>query len=98
MQLNSFINKVVISSKSGKRYLIQEINASYITVKTEKPNELGYCPCYLWETINGDPIKNGDLVFEDKSLTEPFCEAYEAYSHTEDARWESYGYWMMKSY
>ena len=96
MELKDFIGKVVISTTSKTRYVLKEITAPEISVITEKPNEHGYHPCYCWETINGDPISNGYLMFEDESLTEPFKAAYEAYSRTEDARWERYGYYMRR--
>ena len=98
MELKDFIGKVVICKISGKRYVVDRITASEFAVLTEKPGPSGYHACYCWETINGDPISKGDLVFEDASLTEPFKAAYKAYWQTEEARWESYGYWLNKSY
>ena len=97
MELKDFIGKVVVSTSTKKRYVLTAITAPEIKVRTEKPNRMGYYEHYCWETINSDPITSGILVFEDASLTEPFKEAYEAYSHTEDARWENYGYWLLKS-
>lgn len=96
MELKDFIGKVVISSSTKRRYALDKITAPEIVVKTEKPNENGQHSYYRWETINGDPISNGSLVFEDKSLTKPFLEAYNAYCNTESAYWEDYGYWMRK--
>ena len=96
MELKNFIGKVVVSTNTQKRYTLWEITAPYISVRTEKPGENGYHSYYSWETISGDPISRGILVFEDAALTEPFKAAYEAYSHTEDAYWERYGYWMRK--
>ncbi len=96
MILKDFIGKVVISTYTNTRFVITEITAPEIAVRTEKPNGLGYYSHYCWETINGDPITNGDLAFEDKSLTEPFKVAYNAYCRTEDAYWENYGYYMRK--
>ena len=96
MELKDFIGKVVISTESKKRYVLTEITAPEIAVRTEKPNERGYYSHYCWETINGDPISNGYLVFEDQSLTEPFKAAYNAYCRTEDAYWENYGYYMRR--
>lgn len=98
MELKEFINKPVISTYSKTKMFITEIHACYIGTQTLKPGPSGYHTCYSYETINGDPIKNGDLVFEDESLKEPFIKAYEEYSRTEDARWESYGYWLQKEY
>lgn len=96
MELKDFIGKVVISTSSKERYTLYRITAPEIAVLTEKTNKYGTHSCYCWETINGDPISNGYLVFEDQLLTEPFKEAYNAYSRTEDARWENYGYYLMK--
>ena len=97
MELKDFIGKVVISVKSGRRFELSSITAPEIEARTEKPDRFGHHACYCWETINGDPISNGILVFEDESLTEPFKKAYDAYCRTEDAYWENYGYWMRKS-
>ena len=96
MELKDFIGKIVISTYSKQRYVLDEITAPEIKVRTEKANEYGYYPHYCWETINGDPISNGNLMFEDQSLTELFKVAYQAYFCTEDARWENYGYYMRK--
>lgn len=96
MELKDFIGKVVISSERKARYVLTKITAPEISVRTEKPNERGYYSHYCWETINGDPISNGYLVFEDQSLTEPFKAAYNAYCRTEDAHWENYGYYMRR--
>jgi hypothetical protein len=96
MEIKDFIGKVVISAKTKERYILTKVASPYIEVKTEKLNEYGGRSCYRFETINGDPFTRGVLVFEDASLMLPFQKAYEAYSHSEDARWEEYGYWMRK--
>ena len=96
MELKDFIGKVVISTESKKRYVLTEITAPEIAVRTEKPNDRGYHPCYCWETINGDPISNGYLVFEEQSLTAPFKVAYSTYCLTQDAYLETYGYYMRR--
>lgn len=57
MELKDFIGKVVISTSSKTRYVLTEITAPEISVRTEKPNELGCYSHYCWETINGDPIQ-----------------------------------------
>ena len=95
MELKDFIGKIVIAT-DNKRYVLTDITAPEICVRTEKPESGGYYSHYCWETINGDPISEGYLRFEDASLTEPFKAAYNAYSHTEDARWELYGYYMRR--
>ncbi len=97
MELESFIGKIVISSERKTRYVLTKITAPEISARSEKPNERGYYSHYCWETINGDPISNGYLVFEDQSLTEPFKAAYDAYCRTEDARLENYGYYMRRN-
>lgn len=96
MILYNYIGKVVVSTYTKTRFVITEITAPEIVARAEKPNENGYYSHYCWETINGDPISNGDLVFEDESLTEPFKRAYSAYCHTKDAYWENYGYYMRR--
>lgn len=97
MELKDFIGKIVISSERKTKYVLTKITAPEISVRTEKPNERGYYSHYRWDTINGDPISNGYLVFEDQSLTESFKAAYNAHCSTEDARWENYGYYMRKN-
>jgi hypothetical protein len=96
VELCSFVDKVVISSVTNRRFLIKKITAPEIHVVTEVPGTSGYPEHYVYGTINGDPISAGLLVFENQALTEPFKEAFEAYSHTQDAYWENYGYWMRK--
>lgn len=96
MELKNFIGKVVICPSTKRRYVLSEITAPTIRVLTEKPNANGIRRQYYWTTINGDPITNGTLFFEDSSLTEPFKKAYETYSRSKNAYWEEYGYWMRK--
>ncbi len=96
MELKEFIDKVVICPTNNKRYLLYEIKGPTISALEEQPNTFGTRFYYSWETINGDPITNGYLVFEDQSLTEPFKQAYEAYSRTKDAYLETYEYYMRK--
>ena len=97
MELKDFIGKVVISAESKRRYIIKEITSPEIKVWTEQPNERGNYECYCWATINGDPITNGALIFEDSSLTEPFKAAFKAYSCSRDAYYEEMAYWMHKN-
>ena len=97
MELKDFIGKIVIRASDKKRLFITEITAPEIEAQTVEKDSYGHYTCYCWETINGDPITNGYLVFEDESLTEPFKKAYDAYCRTEDAYWENYGYYMRKS-
>lgn len=94
MQITDFVGKVVVSASGKRRYVLTEITAPYIAAETVEPEHHGCRGTYRWQTINGDPISNGTLVFEDESLTEPFRQAYEAYCRTEEAYWENYGYWM----
>lgn len=96
MELNHFIGKTVIGARSKNRYTLKRITASYVDAVAQKPNENGCCPSYRWETINGDPITKGVLLFEDASLTEPFQTAYQAYCHTREAYYEDIDYWMRK--
>ena len=96
MEIKDFINKIVVSQNSGEKMFITDISGAYIKTQTTKPAAHGYYTNYRYDTINGDPIKNGYLIFEDPSLKDPFIEAYERYSNTEDARFEVYEYWMRK--
>ena len=96
MKINDFIGKVVIDAKTGTRYILHEITSPSISVITEKIGENGYPQRYIFNTINGDPISNGTLIFEDTTLTESFTVVYDSYCHSKDAYWEDYGYWMRK--
>ena len=96
MELKAFIGKVVVHDASQKRYILKEITAPYIAVVAEQPNANGQHPHYRWETINGDPISKGILVFEDTTLLAPFKAAYAAHSRSKEGYWEDYGYWMRK--
>ena len=96
MELKDFIGKVVVAPHNGERFLIDEITAPEICVATVKLGPYGQPGHYAYETINGDPFSNGILVFEDASLLEPFKVAYAAYCRTEDAYWETYGYYMRR--
>ena len=98
MELKDFIGKIVIRASDKKRLFITEITAPKIVAQTIEKDVYGHYTCYSWETINGDPITNGYLIFEDESLTVPFKEAYDEYCRTEDAYWENYGYYMRKSW
>ena len=94
--IKDFIGKVVLSTENNARYVLKEITAPVITVRSEKANEYGCYSCYCWETINGDPISKGYLKFEEEALTELFKVAYNAYCRTQDAYWETYGYYMRR--
>jgi hypothetical protein len=96
MKLNDFIGKVVISTETKKRYVLYQITSPAILIQEEKPNKDGHRAFYKFDTINGDPFKNGYLVFEDTSLSKPFREAYDAHCRSKDGYWEDYGYWMRK--
>ena len=94
MELKSFIGQVVISSATGRRFVLKRITSPEIGVATVEPGPSGYTEYYTYRTINGDPISTGALRFEDPALTEPFLAAYKAYCRTEDAYWEEYDYWL----
>lgn len=96
LKLDDFVNKVVFLPRTGERFVIEKIAAPAIYVATVEPGTFGYPRHYVYETMNGDPISNGILVFEDASLTEPFIAAYNAYSHTRSAYYEEIEYWMRK--
>lgn len=97
MELKEFIGKVAIAPQTGERFWIKEITAPEICVATVALGTYGYPRHYAFETINGDPFSRGTLVFEDASLLEPFQAAYDAYCRTEDAYWETYGYYMRRA-
>lgn len=96
MELKDFIGKAVISRKTRERYYITEITSAYLRAVAAEPGASGYPSHYIWSTINGDSIKNGELVFEDIGLTEPFVSAYDAHCSSKAGYWEDYGYWMRK--
>ena len=96
MQLQEFLGKVVISTATGRRYVLTQITAPYIVATVEQVDARGNRASYRWDTVNGDPISTGALVFEDLSLTLPFRKVYEAYCRSQEGRWEEYGYWMRK--
>ena len=96
MEIKDFIGKIVINAKTKERYILSKVTSPYIEVKTEKLNEYGGRSCYRFETINGDPLERGVLIFEDVSLASTFKKVYNEYSHSKDAYWEEYGYWMRK--
>lgn len=96
MKINDFIGKIVINSKNGTRYRLCEIASSYISIVQDCVSEAKYPKRYVFETINGDPVSDGRLVFEDESLKEPFKIAFDNYCRSKDAYWEDYGYWFRK--
>jgi hypothetical protein len=96
MKINDFIGKVVIDAKTGTRYRLHEITSPSICIISEHPDENGHSKRYTYNTINGNPISNGTLIFEDTTLTESFTVVYDSYCHSKDAYWEDYGYWMRK--
>lgn len=96
MELRDFIGKIVICSHTGTRLVLREITAPYILAQREQPDEQGRRPCFSWNTVNGDPISTGALVFEDPSLKVPFLQAYEAHCHSSNSYWEQVGYWMRR--
>ena len=96
MELKQFIGKIVISTSTKNRYRLHRITAPYIEVASEQPNSSGYPSHYRFDCVNGDPITNGNLVFEDQSLSEPFKKAYSAYCRSMDGYWEDYGYRMRR--
>ncbi len=96
MQLQEFVGKVVISTATSRRYVLTQITVPYIVVTVEQADAQGNCASYRWDTVNGDPISSGALVFEEAALTKPFQVAYEAYCRSQEGRWEEYGYWMRK--
>ncbi len=94
MELKDFIGKVVISSATKRRFVLYEITAPIVRAWTEDGCTAGGRKYYCWDTINGDPISSGALIFEDPSLKEPFIKAFDAHCHSRDAYWEEYGHWM----
>ena len=96
MELRDFLGKVVINTESKRKFVLRQITAPCIMASTVEKDARGKCASYCWATINGDPISNGILIFEDDSLTEQFIAAYNAYSNTQAAYFEEIGYWMRK--
>ena len=96
MELKEFIGKKVICTHTGMVLVLREIASPYILAQREQPDEQGRRPYYSWNTVNGDPISTGSLVFEDPSLKVPFLQAYEAHCHSSNSYWEQVGYWMRR--
>lgn len=96
MELKDFVNRVVVAKKTGKRMYLIEITSPYLRTVTVEPDTTGHHTYYIWPTINGDPISEDILTFEDESLIEPFITVFKAYERTEAAYWEEYGYWMRR--
>lgn len=96
MDIKDFIGNVVIDPETGTRYILHEITSPTISVVSVSPDKNGHLKRYIYNTINGDPISNGSLIFEDKSLTEVFLKTYGEYCRSRDAYYEEYGYWMRK--
>ena len=65
MDFKEFIGKVVVSTQTKTRYILTEITSPEIRARTIEPNTSGYPSHYAWESINGDPFRNGYLTFED---------------------------------
>ena len=88
--IKHYIGKTVIAAQTKAHYVLSEITSPYIKVKDAGGRS------YIYTTINGDPIKNGVLVFEDTSLTASFIAAYDAYCRSKEAYYDEIGYWMRK--
>ena len=96
MELKDFIGKVVINTQTKRRFILHRITSPEITVYDEAEAKKGRLFCYCWKTINGDPFTNGNLIFEDESLNEPFKAVFATYGRSRDAFWEEYDYWMRR--
>ena len=96
MEVKDFIGKVVIETRSNRKYVLSEITSPYIAAKEAHADSAGRCRSYVWDTINGDPFSNSILVFEDSALNDIFKKVYEAHCRSSDGYWEDYGYWMRK--
>ena len=48
---------------------------------------------YRYSTLEGDPFSNGDMVFEDETLLEPFKAAFEEYCQSAEGHKTEYDYW-----
>lgn len=94
MEIKDFIGKVLIESKSKKRYVLKEITAPYIAVKEEENANSGIS--IIYDTINGDPFERGVLRFEDAAQNALFRAVYDAYCHTKDAYYEQMEFWMRR--
>lgn len=96
MKINDFIGRVVIDAKTGARYILREITSPSISIVSEQPDGSGRLKRYTFNTINGDPVSKGVLIFADESLTDAFRTVYAEYCRTRNAYWEDYGYWMRR--
>ena len=89
-----FVGKVVVSTETKRRFVLTTITAVEMTARAENLNERGVYDTYSWNTVNGDPVSRGQLVFEDTSLTEAFIKAFETYCNSAEGRWERYEYFF----
>ncbi len=99
MVLQDFIGKVVIKTHSKERFVLNKLEGSGISIRSEKPNSHGCYSYYYYETGTApydDAVSNGYLQFEHSALTEPFKRIYNKYCHSEEGRWDNYIYWMNK--
>ena len=95
MNINEFVGKVVVSTESKRRFVLTSITAIEITARAENLNERGVYDTYSWSTANSNPVSQGQLVFEDGSLTKAFTKAFEDYSNSAKGRWERYEHFFM---
>ena len=95
MNINEFVGKVVVSNESKRRFVLTSITAVEITARAENLNERGVYDTYSWSTLNSNPVRQGQIVFEDTSSIEAFIKAFEAYSNSAKGRWERYEHFFM---
>ena len=82
MKINEFVGKAVYSPSLRERLVIDSIDGVYIEVRTEKQNQYGTHGHYRYFTgtvPSDNAIENGELIFEDRSLFEPFKAAFADY-------------------
>jgi len=96
LTLKDFVGQIVIKISDQKRYIVTDITANEFKIRELTPDKNGHCGNWSFECISSNPIEDKFLKFEDPGLDCVFTEIYDAYCRTEDARWESYGYWLRK--
>ena len=92
MKIDDFVGKYVIFKERNERCKIYEITVPIIEFALLGEDE-EILKVYRYSTLEGDPFSNGDMVFEDETLLEPFKAAFEEYCQSAEGHKTEYDYW-----